>query len=84
MSSGAGIRSSVDRRAAGACASGMARANPAAPPSGAENSLSPRHFPKGLDLRRVTYAYVRRVEYLLNTRPRKCLGYRTPHEVLRE
>jgi len=27
---------------------------------------------------------VQRVESLLNHRPRKCLGYRTPHEVLRE
>jgi len=48
------------------------------------NGLLRQFFPKGMDLRQVTHAYVRHVEYLLNTRPRKCLGYRTPHEVLRE
>jgi IS30 family transposase len=41
-------------------------------------------FPKGTDLGQVTPAQVQRVESLLNQRPRKCLGYRTPHEVLRE
>ena len=30
------------------------------------------------------WKYVRYVEALLNNRPRKCLGYRTPLEVLRE
>ena len=48
------------------------------------NGLLRQFFPKGMDLRRVTHVDVRRVESLLNTRPRKCLGYRTPHEVLRE
>jgi IS30 family transposase len=27
---------------------------------------------------------VARVEYLLNTRPRKCLGYKTPMEVIHQ
>lgn len=48
------------------------------------NGLLRQFFPKGLDLRLVTYPYVRYVETLLNSRPRKALGYRTPQEVLRE
>jgi len=48
------------------------------------NGLVRQFFPKGLDLRRVRRQDVRRVERLLNTRPRKTLGYRTPREVLSE
>jgi len=48
------------------------------------NSLVPQFFPKGLDLGQVTGYDVRRVERLLNTRPRKALDYRTPLEVLSE
>jgi IS30 family transposase len=48
------------------------------------NGLLRQFFPKGMDLGPVTPAHVQRVESLLNHRPRKCLGYRTPHEVLRE
>ena len=48
------------------------------------NGLIRQFFPKGLDLRGVRGQDVRRVERLLNTRPRKTLGYRTPHEVLSE
>ena len=48
------------------------------------NGLLRQFFPKGTDLGQVTPAQVQRVESLLNHRPRKCLGYRTPHEVLRE
>jgi len=47
------------------------------------NGLVRQFFPKGLDLRRVTPRQVEHVERLLNNRPRKCLGYRTPCEVLR-
>lgn len=47
------------------------------------NGLVRQFFPKGLDLREVTARQVADVEHLLNTRPRKCLGYRTPLEVLR-
>ena len=46
------------------------------------NGLLRQFFPKGLDLRGATHRYVAHVERLLNTRPRKCLGYRTPQEVL--
>jgi transposase, IS30 family len=47
------------------------------------NGLVRQFFPKGLDLRQVTPRQVAAVEHLLNNRPRKCLGYRTPVEVLR-
>lgn len=40
-------------------------------------------FPKGTDFRKVTRAEVKRVEKLLNERPRERLGYRTPTEVLK-
>lgn len=45
------------------------------------NGLVRQFFPKGMDLAAVTDGQVRRVEHLLHTRPRKCLGYRTPREV---
>jgi IS30 family transposase len=48
------------------------------------NGLVRPFFPKGLDLRGVRGQDVRRVERLLNTRPRKTLGYRTPREILSE
>jgi IS30 family transposase len=41
-----------------------------------------QYLPKGIDLSRVTHAYIRRIVSRLNHRPRKCLGYRTPFEVL--
>lgn len=41
-------------------------------------------FPKGTDFATVTRKQVKRVEYLLNTRPRKCLDYRTPAEVFKQ
>jgi IS30 family transposase len=48
------------------------------------NGLIRQFFPKGLDLRQVRGQDVRRVERLLNTRPRKILSYRTPLEMLPE
>ena len=41
-------------------------------------------FPKGTDFNKVSDHEVRRVEKLLNERPREKLGYRTPAEVMRE
>lgn len=38
-------------------------------------------FPKGFDFRTVTDEDVQRVEDLINNRPRKCLGWKTPKEV---
>jgi IS30 family transposase len=48
------------------------------------NGLVRQFFPKGLDLAHISGHDVRRVERLLNTRPRKTLGYRTPLEMLSE
>ena len=45
-------------------------------------SLVRRFFPKKTDFTRVNYHAVSRVESLLNNRPRKCLNYATPNEVL--
>ncbi|QTN28585.1 IS30 family transposase [Rhodoferax sp. AJA081-3] len=45
------------------------------------NGLLRQFFPKGCSLLKVTQAQVDEAVYLLNHRPRKCLGYRTPHEV---
>jgi IS30 family transposase len=45
------------------------------------NGLLRQFFPKGCSLLKVTKTQVDEAVYLLNHRPRKCLGYRTPHEV---
>lgn len=45
------------------------------------NGMIRRYFPKGTDFAKVSEAELRRVEYLLNNRPRKLLGYCTPWEV---
>jgi IS30 family transposase len=45
------------------------------------NGLVRQYFPKKHDFARITNAKVQRVEDLLNNRPRKTLGYRTPNEV---
>jgi len=48
------------------------------------NGLVRRYFPKGTDFRDVSEEEIARVEYALNTRPRKRLGYRTPLEVFNQ
>jgi len=48
------------------------------------NGLLRQYFPKGTDFRKVSHCEARRVENLLNDRPRACLGFRTPHEVFFE
>jgi len=45
------------------------------------NGLVRQYFPKGCDLAKLTEAQVQRVVELLNNRPRKTLGYRTPNEI---
>jgi len=45
------------------------------------NGLVRRFFPKKTDFRFITDEEIQRVEYLLNTRPRKRLGWRTPYQV---
>ena len=46
------------------------------------NGLIRQYIPKGANLRKISAAKVRRIEQRLNHRPRKTLGYLTPHEVL--
>jgi transposase, IS30 family len=46
------------------------------------NGLLRQFFPKGTDFTQVSHSEVARVEQLLNERPRRRLGYRTPAEVL--
>jgi IS30 family transposase len=48
------------------------------------NGLIRQFFPKKTAFENVTHQQVREVEHLLNTRPRECLGYRTPQEVFFE
>ena len=48
------------------------------------NGLLRRYFPKGADFRNVTDEMLASVVKKLNHRPRKCLAYRTPHEVFQE
>lgn len=48
------------------------------------NGLVRRFFPKKTDFRTITDEEIRRVEYLLNTRPRKRLGWKTPYQVFYE
>ncbi len=45
------------------------------------NGLVRQYFPKATNFRTVEPAAVMRVQTILNDRPRKCLGYRTPAEV---
>ena len=46
------------------------------------NGLLREFFPIGSDFRRITAARLADVERLMNNRPRKCLNYRSPLEVL--
>lgn len=48
------------------------------------NGLIRRFFPKKTDFRTVSDEEIQRVEYLLNTRPRKRLGWKTPYQVFYE
>lgn len=46
------------------------------------NGLIRQYFPKGTDFSKVSYQRVAKIAMKLNNRPRKCLGYKTPAEVL--
>jgi len=43
-----------------------------------------KYFPKGCDLGKYSHEYVSLVEWLLNSKPRKVLGYKTAYEAARE
>lgn len=45
------------------------------------NGLIRQYFPKGTDFATIPESEIKKVEYLLNNRPRKVLDYRTPQEV---
>ena len=45
------------------------------------NGLIRGYFPKGTDFGKGTKAQVDRMTRSMNNRPRRCLGYQTPHEV---
>jgi transposase, IS30 family len=46
------------------------------------NGLLRQFFPKSMDLTEITDSHISEVERLLNSRPRKTLGYKTPEEIL--
>ncbi|WP_020674685.1 IS30 family transposase [Geopsychrobacter electrodiphilus] len=48
------------------------------------NGLLRFYFPKGMNFKRVSEKALAKVIQKINNRPRKCLGYRTPQEVLDE
>ena len=45
------------------------------------NGLVRQYYPKGTDFNLVSDEAIKQIENLLNNRPRKCLGYKTPLEV---
>ena len=48
------------------------------------NGLIREYLPKGADLSLATHQQLTSIEYALNNRPRKILGFRTPFEVFSE
>ena len=48
------------------------------------NGLVRWYFPKGTDFRTISEEEIRAVEYALNTRPRKRLGWKTPLEIFNQ
>ena len=44
------------------------------------NGLIRWYLPKGTDFSKIDKELIARIEFLLNSRPRKCLGYKTPLE----
>ena len=48
------------------------------------NGLIRRFLPKGTDFRTVSSKQIKHIEYLINSRPRKRLGWKTPYEVFYE
>ena len=48
------------------------------------NGLLRQYFPKGTDLSQFTRAQIKKIQDELNDRPRKALGWYTPHEKFAE
>lgn len=47
------------------------------------NGLVRRYLPKGTNFSKIDKEQIKRIERLINNRPRKCLGFKTPLEVAR-
>ena len=45
------------------------------------NGLIRRFLPKGTDFKTISHEQIKHIEYLINSRPRKRLGWKTPYEV---
>jgi IS30 family transposase len=45
------------------------------------NGLVRWYLPKGTDFSKISYMQIAQIESLINNRPRKCLGFKTPIEV---
>ena len=45
------------------------------------NGLIRRFLPKKTDFAKITHKRIKEIEFLLNNRPRKCLGFKTPTQV---
>ena len=48
------------------------------------NGLIRRFLPKKTDFAKITHKRIKEIEFLLNNRPRKCLGFKTPAQVFLE
>lgn len=48
------------------------------------NGLIRRYLPKGTDFATISNAQIRQIEYLINSRPRKRLGWKSPYQVFYE
>lgn len=48
------------------------------------NGLLRQYFPKGTDFNEVSYYRIKRVQHLMNDRPRKVLDWKTPYEAMQE
>jgi len=48
------------------------------------NGLIRRYLPKKTDFKNISNNQIKKIEYLLNSRPRKRLGYKTPYQVFYE
>jgi IS30 family transposase len=47
------------------------------------NGLIRRYLPKGTDFSKIDKDQIKKIERLINNRPRKCLGFKTPLEIAR-
>jgi len=43
-----------------------------------------RYIPKGTDIGKYTHSEIEEIEWRLNNRSRKCLGFQTPTEVFQQ